>query len=378
MTPILATAQIGIGTSSPHASAKLQVDASASGNAKGFLPPRVALTGTTDVATISSPATGLLIFNTANVTGASGVTPGYYFYDGTKWQRLINQQPDATVEFSVNTDPNTAGTTFDPTGAAATNVIYVSTINGSQWTYNGSSFVTYTPPASSAWYASGGTTDAGSNKTGSIYRSGKVGIGGSNTPNATLDIRTNPTSASDPGAGFLGIGTTSSTASAGGAGALRYNTTSGGILQYSNGSDWNTLTSTVQKTVVTGYFSGTYSAGGSTLTCTETSDANNAFSSNIFTAPRTGLYLITANMLSTSKDWDLREEFNISFNVGGTDVIISTFFSQAAITGTFGGTTISAVVSLTANQTASFKSYNSVRGYSLYYDKYNRFSITEL
>jgi hypothetical protein len=59
-------------------------------------------------------------------------------------------------------------------------------------------------------------------------------------------------------------------------------------------------------------------------------------------------------------------------------VIISTFFSQAAITGTFGGTTISAVVSLTANQTASFKSFNSMRGYSLYNDKYNRFSITEL
>ena len=190
MTPLLGAAQLGIGTISPHPSAKLQVDAASSGNAKGFLPPRVALTGTTDAATITSPATGLLIFNTGNVAGANGVTPGYYFYDGIKWQRLINQQPDATVEFSVNTDPNTAGTTFEPSGAATSNVIYVSTINGSQWTYSGSTFVTYTPPASTAWYAAGGTTDAGSNKTGAIYRNGKLGIGTS-SPGSNLEINAN-------------------------------------------------------------------------------------------------------------------------------------------------------------------------------------------
>ena len=202
MTPLMGVAQVGIGTISPDPSAKLQVDASSSGNAKGFLPPRVALTGTTDAATITSPATGLLIFNTGNVAGASGVTPGYYFYDGIKWQRLINQQPDATVEFSVHADPNTAGTTFEPSGAATSNVIYVSTINGSQWTYSGSAFVTYTPPASTAWYAAGGTTDAGSNKTGAIYRNGKLGIGTS-TPGTSLEI--NASSANTSGLKFTNL-----------------------------------------------------------------------------------------------------------------------------------------------------------------------------
>jgi hypothetical protein len=51
-------AQTGIGTTTPNASAKLDVYATN----KGFLPPRIALTGTLDVATIASPATGLVIF----------------------------------------------------------------------------------------------------------------------------------------------------------------------------------------------------------------------------------------------------------------------------------------------------------------------------
>ena len=78
-------AQVGIGTSNPDASAKLHVEA---GN-KGFLPPRVALTSTTDVITIASPAAGLLVYNTSNTGSSPGnVTPGYYYYNGASWSRL--------------------------------------------------------------------------------------------------------------------------------------------------------------------------------------------------------------------------------------------------------------------------------------------------
>jgi hypothetical protein len=49
-------AQTGIGTTTPDASAKLDVYS----NNKGFLPPRVTLTSVTDAVTIPSPATGLL------------------------------------------------------------------------------------------------------------------------------------------------------------------------------------------------------------------------------------------------------------------------------------------------------------------------------
>ena len=68
-------AQTGIGTTTPHASAKLEVASST----QGFLPPRIALTATNSASPISSPANGLMVFNTASA-GASpfNVVPGYY------------------------------------------------------------------------------------------------------------------------------------------------------------------------------------------------------------------------------------------------------------------------------------------------------------
>ncbi|MBQ21657.1 MAG: hypothetical protein CMD31_12955 [Flavobacteriales bacterium] len=61
----------------PDPSAMLDVQASD----KGLLIPRVELTGTTDVTTIVSPATSLLVYNTSTV---SDVVPGYYYWE-TKW-----------------------------------------------------------------------------------------------------------------------------------------------------------------------------------------------------------------------------------------------------------------------------------------------------
>lgn len=84
---LTAFSQLGVGTNSPDASAQLDVTATD----KGFLAPRIALTGATDVATIASPATGLMIYNTATAgTAPNNVLPGYYYYDGVKWVRLIN------------------------------------------------------------------------------------------------------------------------------------------------------------------------------------------------------------------------------------------------------------------------------------------------
>mgnify|MGYP006911039213 FL=1 len=180
------SAQTGIGTATPNASAKLEVYATN----KGFLPPRVSLTGSTDVSTIASPATGLLIYNTATAgTSPNNVVPGFYYYDGSKWQRLINQQPDATVEFNQLT-PTTSGVVFNPNTPASKDYVYVSTVDNSQWTYNGTLYVTYTPPASTPWYLSTGTSDAGSNKSSSIYRTGNIGIGVT-SPSVPLDVSGN-------------------------------------------------------------------------------------------------------------------------------------------------------------------------------------------
>jgi hypothetical protein len=373
----LTNAQVGIGTSNVNTSARLQVDATN----KGFLPPRVTLTGTADASTISTPATGLLVYNTATAgTSPSNVTPGFYYYDGAKWQRIINQQPDATVSFNT-ADPNTGSPTFTPSNAASTDFIYVSSVNNSQWTWNGSAYVTYVPPPSTPWMLSGGTSDAGSNKTGGIYRSGRVAIGGATTPNATLDLRTSPTSTSDPGAGYLGVGTTSSAANTVGAGAIRYNTSSGGVLQYSNGAAWNTLSSNVQKSLVSGYFdAGTYShTYYGDLAATEVVDVNSDFASSTFTAPRTGYYTFTATISSNNVNdiivngtWELQ----VVPSVGAG--MVSRYLSPAACTNYVATVTGAYTVQLTAGATVKFKVFNWTGSQkTLAAADYNRFSIVE-
>jgi hypothetical protein len=81
MSCYLLTAQTGIGTTTPDASAKLEVSASN----KGFLPPRVTLTSASDTTTIASPATGLLVYN----VGSSGLQAGYYYWNGTSWATIV-------------------------------------------------------------------------------------------------------------------------------------------------------------------------------------------------------------------------------------------------------------------------------------------------
>ncbi|MHA8083510.1 hypothetical protein ACST14_08815 [Aquirufa sp. A-Brett2-15D] len=73
-------AQTGIGTTTPHASAKLEVSASD----KGFLPPRVTLTSATDITTIASPAEGLMVYN----VGSVGLQAGYYYWNGANWATI--------------------------------------------------------------------------------------------------------------------------------------------------------------------------------------------------------------------------------------------------------------------------------------------------
>lgn len=73
-------AQTGIGTTTPNASAKLDVYSTN----KGFLPPRVTLTSATDAATIASPAEGLLVYN----LGSVGLQAGYYYWNGANWATI--------------------------------------------------------------------------------------------------------------------------------------------------------------------------------------------------------------------------------------------------------------------------------------------------
>lgn len=81
--------QVGINTTSPVDGALLDISSSD----KGFLMTRVALTGTDDVTTITPAATtGLIVYNMATAGPfATQVTPGFYYWSGTKWRRLFTE-----------------------------------------------------------------------------------------------------------------------------------------------------------------------------------------------------------------------------------------------------------------------------------------------
>jgi len=141
-------------THTPNASAVLDVYSTS----KGMLIPNIALTGTTDAATITTPAVSLLVYNTATV---SDVTPGYYYNSGTTglpvWTR-INVKPDwnaVSGDAQILNKPTipaaadgsetkvTAGTNVTVTGAGTTASPYVinSTASGSGTHYLGEEYL---------------------------------------------------------------------------------------------------------------------------------------------------------------------------------------------------------------------------------------------
>jgi len=109
--PLLSiTAQnVGIGTATPNASAKLDiVDAN-----RGILLPRVALTATNVQAPVTSPANWLVVFNTnVSAPGAFAVTEGLYYWDGTllRWVRIGNTAT-ASNDWTILGNAGTVATT---------------------------------------------------------------------------------------------------------------------------------------------------------------------------------------------------------------------------------------------------------------------------
>jgi len=194
---------------------------------KGILIPRVALTQTTSQSPIiTSPAISLLVYNTATV---NDVTPGYYYWDGSKWVKLLvlggggvgptgttgaTGTPGATGPTGSNgtTGPTGTGTgttgPTGPTGTGPTGATGPTGLTGAGTT--GATGSTGADGALNAWGLLGNTgTTAGTNflgttdakdivfKTNSaewmrILTGGSVGIG-TTGPIAKLHIyQTNP------------------------------------------------------------------------------------------------------------------------------------------------------------------------------------------
>jgi len=105
------------GNTAIDASALLQLNSDATAT-QGFLAPRMALSNTTTAAPVTTPANGLLVFNTNT---AGDVAPGFYYWDNNaaKWIRIIS------------------GTGSFPTGSGTTDYV-------ARWTPDGNTLGTST------------------------------------------------------------------------------------------------------------------------------------------------------------------------------------------------------------------------------------------
>ncbi|WP_411030524.1 beta strand repeat-containing protein [Spongiimicrobium sp. 3-5] len=112
-------AQIGVGTIVPDNSSQMEVVSSD----KGVLIPRIALQSSADNTTITNGnKLSLLVFNTSNI---ADITPGYYYWDGAKWQRFSN--PDDVAAISSGLDTNTTNISLTEDG---TNLILTDSDGG--------------------------------------------------------------------------------------------------------------------------------------------------------------------------------------------------------------------------------------------------------
>ena len=94
---ILSHAQVGIGTLNPDNSAQLDITSLN----KGLLVPRLPLVQTTNQSPVAgNVANSLLVYNTATV---NDVTPGFYYWQGTKWVRIVLQSDPVMFNETLTT-----------------------------------------------------------------------------------------------------------------------------------------------------------------------------------------------------------------------------------------------------------------------------------
>jgi hypothetical protein len=94
------TQSAGIGTSSPHISAALDI----SSTNKGMLVPRIALTAANVASPVSAPADALLVYNTTTAgSGGNIVTPGFYYWNTatSRWTAITSGTVSGSVGFGT-------------------------------------------------------------------------------------------------------------------------------------------------------------------------------------------------------------------------------------------------------------------------------------
>ncbi|MDI1256783.1 MAG: hypothetical protein PSV16_11860 [Flavobacterium sp.] len=95
LLPFFATAQVGIGTSSPEGALDIK------NTQNGVLMVRTSLTSATDVTTITNPNGGALVVSTIVYSdGLSGLKPaGYYFWSGSSWSPMNSLNTPGDIKY---------------------------------------------------------------------------------------------------------------------------------------------------------------------------------------------------------------------------------------------------------------------------------------
>jgi len=145
-----AFAQTGIGTTTPNASAKLDVSSST----QGFMPPRVALTASNVFSPITgtaASAAGLIVYNTNTAgTAPNNVTPGYYFWNGSAWINMIGSTTSSTI--TGNGTTSTIANFSSVINEQTANYTLSNTDNGEIVVINSSNPTTITVPSLSVGF----------------------------------------------------------------------------------------------------------------------------------------------------------------------------------------------------------------------------------
>ncbi|MCB0774622.1 MAG: hypothetical protein KDB93_14750, partial [Flavobacteriales bacterium] len=96
----------------PAASAMLDI----ASTDRGVLIPRIALTARNAASPVSTPATSLVVYNTATASsGTNQVTPGFYYWNGSEWLRMFTGKDAWTTTGNYGT---VAGTNYIGTNDA--------------------------------------------------------------------------------------------------------------------------------------------------------------------------------------------------------------------------------------------------------------------
>ena len=155
-------AQVGIGNVSPQGA--LDISTLANPNADGLLIPRVALALTT-TATVLTPTVSEMVYNTAT---AGDVTPGFYYWDGSKWVRIVTGAVSNDWTTTGN-NATTAATNFVGTTDAIDFVTRTNNTEKTRVTSAGNVGIGTPTPAAKLDVATGvTTTNSVVNATGSI------------------------------------------------------------------------------------------------------------------------------------------------------------------------------------------------------------------